>query len=84
MLTLRQGDLSVARKALLFRNLGRPSSPYKHTRDLRGHFSVYFIYLTERKRQHKQGERQAEGEGEADSLMIWEPDVGLHPRTLRS
>ena len=27
---------------------------------------------------------QAEGEGEADSLLSREPDVGLDPRTLRS
>jgi len=35
--------------------------------------------LTER--EHKQGEQQAEGEGEAGSPPSREPDVGLDPRT---
>jgi len=39
--------------------------------------------LREREREHKQG-RGAEEEGEADSRLCREPDVGLHPRTLRS
>jgi len=41
-----------------------------------------FIYLCvrEREREHKQGERQAEGE--ADSPLSREPDEGLDPRTL--
>ena len=43
---------------------------------------ILFIYLT--KREHKQGEQQAEGEGEAGSLLTREPDVGLEPRTLGS
>ena len=38
-----------------------------------------FIYLFDR--EHKQGERQAEGEGEADSPPSREPDAGLDPRT---
>ena len=42
----------------------------------------FFIYLTER--DHKQAERQAEGEGEAGSPLSREPDSGLDPRTLRS
>ena len=33
---------------------------------------------------HKQVERQAEAEGEADSPQSREPDVGLDPRTLGS
>jgi len=33
-------------------------------------------------REHEQGEWQAEGE--ADSLLSKEPDVGLSPTTLRS
>ena len=45
-----------------------------------------FIYLFERKcvreRDPKQGERAEEGE--ADSLLSREPDVGLDPRTLGS
>ena len=39
------------------------------------------IYLFERERVHKQGEQQAEGEGEAGSQMSREPDVGFHLRT---
>jgi len=38
--------------------------------------------LTER--EHKQGELQAEGEGEANSPLSREPDEGLKPRTLGS
>ena len=45
---------------------------------------ILFIYLTEREREHKQGEWQAEGEGETDSSLSRKPDMGLHPRTLRS
>ena len=41
---------------------------------------ISFLYLTE----HKQGELQAEGEGEAGSLLSKDPDVGLNPRTLGS
>jgi len=33
--------------------------------------------LAERESEHKQAEQQAEGEGEADSLLSREPDVGL-------
>ncbi|XP_044922166.1 protein LTO1 homolog isoform X2 [Mustela putorius furo] len=43
-----------------------------------------FVGHTEREREHKRGERQAEGEGETDSLLIREPDAGLDPRTPRS
>ena len=41
-----------------------------------------FIYLTQR--EHKQKEQQAEEEGKTGSPLSREPDVGLHPRTLRS
>jgi len=41
-----------------------------------------FIYLSERWREHKQGEQRAEGE--AGSPPSKEPDVGLDPRTLGS
>jgi len=34
--------------------------------------------------EHKQGEWQAEAEGEAGSPQSREPDVGLNPRALRS
>ena len=33
-------------------------------------------------REHKQGEQQAEGEGEAGSLLSREPNAGLDPRAL--
>jgi len=39
----------------------------------------FFKILFER--EHKQGEWQAEGEGEAGSPLNREPDVGLDPRT---
>ena len=39
-----------------------------------------FIYL----REHKQGEQQTEGEGEAGSLQSKDPDARLDPRALRS
>lgn len=42
----------------------------------------FFIYLMER--EHKEGERQAEGGGEACSLLSKEPDEGLDPRTQGS
>ena len=45
-------------------------------------FKILFIYLSERERAHKQGERQAEGE--AGSLPSKEPNEGLDPRTLGS
>jgi len=50
------------------------------------YFLKRFIYLfgTEREIEHKQGEQQAEGEGEAGSLLSREPYVGLDPRTLGS
>ena len=41
-----------------------------------------FIYFREREREHKQGERQAEGDGEADSPLRREPNMGLDPGTL--
>jgi len=49
-------------------------------------FKILFIHLTqkERERQRIQARGVAEGEGEADSLLSREPDVGLHPRTLKS
>ena len=44
-----------------------------------------FIYLfnTDRKGERTQVGGAAEGEGEADSPLSKEPDVGLDPRTLR-
>ena len=45
-------------------------------------YSFFFkLYSFERKREHEEG-RRAEGEGEAGSPLSWEPDAGLHPRTL--
>ena len=41
-----------------------------------------FTWDRERERAHKQGEGQAEGE--ADSLLSKEPDVGLDSRNLGS
>ena len=38
----------------------------------------------EKERASKQGELQAEGEGEAGSPLRREPNVGLDPRILRS
>ena len=43
---------------------------------------ILFIYLTDRERAQAGGE--AEGEGEADFPLSWEPSVGLDPRTWRS
>ena len=43
-----------------------------------------FINLFEREKEHKQGEQQAEGEGEADFLLSREPNAELDPRTLGS
>jgi len=37
--------------------------------------------LAERESEHKQAEQQAEGEGEADSLLSAEPDPGLYLMT---
>ena len=39
-------------------------------------FNILFIYLRNRE--------QTEAEGEADSLLSWEPDAGLDPRTSGS
>ena len=41
-----------------------------------------FIYVFEREREHKEGKQQAEGEGEAGSLLSTEPNGDLDPRTL--
>ena len=41
---------------------------------------ILFIYLTKRELEHKQGEQQAEGKGEANFPLSRKPDVGLHPR----
>ena len=41
------------------------------------HFFKDFIYL-------RRERESTEGEGEADSLLSREPDMGLDPRTLRS
>ena len=43
-----------------------------------------FIYLLDREREHKQGEQQAEGEGETGFPQSREPDTGLNPKTLGS
>ena len=44
-----------------------------------------FIYFFDRERESAQaGERQAEGEGEADSPLSREPNARLDPRTLGS
>ena len=43
-----------------------------------------FIYMTERERAHTQAGREANGQGEAGSLLSREPDAGLDPRTLGS
>ena len=45
-------------------------------------FKVLFIYLTENERAQIGG--TAEGEGEADSPLSREPNMGLNPRTLES
>ena len=42
------------------------------------------LFDREREREHKQGERQAEEEGEAGSPKRREPDGGLDLRTLGS
>ena len=49
-------------------------------------FKKDFIYLFERERERESMSREggAEREGEADSLLSREPDVGLDPRTLGS
>ena len=44
---------------------------------------IVFIYLTQRESEHKQGEQQAEGEGEADSPLS-RSLMGLHPWILGS
>ena len=41
-----------------------------------------FIYFRQREHEYEQGKEQKR-EGEVDSLLIRELDVGLHPRTLR-
>ena len=41
------------------------------------YFISLFIFDTESERAYKQGERQAEGEGEADSPQSREPEVGV-------
>ena len=43
-------------------------------------FKIIKIYLIE----HKQEDQQAEGKGEAGSLLSRKPDVGLDTRTLGS
>lgn len=47
---------------------------------------IFEIYLFEREREHERAQagEGAEGEEEADSPLSRDPDVGLHPRTLRS
>ena len=47
-------------------------------------FNFFFFNVTERGREHNQGEWQAEGEGEADSLLCRKPNAGLYLRTLGS
>ena len=43
-----------------------------------------FIYLRERATESTQIGGEAEGEGEADSTLSWEPYTGLDARTLGS
>ena len=45
---------------------------------------AFFLKILFSLTEHKQGEWQAEGEGEADSLLSREPDTGLDPRTQGS
>lgn len=40
------------------------------------------MYSFDRKREYKQGEQQAEGEGEAGSRWSRQLNIGLDPRTL--
>ena len=49
-------------------------------------FSKDFIHIlgTEKEHEHEQGEKGAEGEGEAGSSLNREPHAGLDPRTLGS
>ena len=56
-----------------------------HSRENQGQteippFFLSFIYLFEREGEHEQGV-ELEAEGEADSLLSREPDVGLDLRT---
>ena len=44
-------------------------------------FFVFCFFLTEREREHKQGEQHIEEEGGTGSLLSREPSVGLNPRT---
>jgi len=46
-------------------------------------FIYLCIYLFKREREYKPG-REAEREGEADSLLSREPNAGLNPRILGS
>ena len=49
------------------------------------HPSYHLLGSVERGRERAQaGKQQAEAEGEADSPLSREPDVGLDPRTLES
>ena len=50
------------------------------------YFFKEFVYSFERERKTEtaQAGEKAEGEGEADPLLSWEPDMGLNPRTWRS
>jgi len=41
---------------------------------------IFCLFNGEREREHKQAERQTEGEGEAGSPLSREPDAGLDPR----
>ena len=47
-------------------------------------FFLDFIHSSEREREKAQVRRGAEGEGEADSPLSTEPDMGLDSKTLRS
>ena len=42
-------------------------------------FLKIYLFIWQREGEHKQGEQQAEGEGEADSPLSKEPHVGLNP-----
>ena len=44
----------------------------------------FYLFIWQREREHKQAKLQAEGEGEAGSLLSRGPNAGMDPRTLGS
>ena len=70
ILGLQDHDLS-RRQSL--NQLSHPGAPNNAV------LKILFVHLTER--EHKPGEWQEEGEGEADSLLSREPNAGLDPGT---